>query len=449
MILRPAFRNRGLLAALISSMITIAAAVAAQADTVAQSLPFVQDWSNASLITTDNDWSGVPGIIGIRGDDLTLVTGTDPQTIVAEQATLNVLANQANTGIVNGGVAEFDGIANRAVALQGSGTADAPYIQFTLQTTGVTLVRVQYQLRDLDASTDNAIQPVALQYRVGTTGNVTNVPAAFVADATTGPSQATLVTPVSIVLPAEAGNQPVVQLRVITTNAVGNDEWVAVDDIEIANASTPPSGAGSANPDVVVAGETTLLQVFVTPGELPQSTGLAVEADLSSIGGLQDQPLYDDGTHGDDLPGDNLFQFEATVALETLPGLKLLPVAISDAEARSSAAEIAITVTQPVDVANGEAPAAFAVGAPFPNPFLSAASITFELPQPADVSVTLFDAKGRIVKTLHAGLRMPAGRHAVVWDGRDDADRRVAAGVYLCRIAASADHAMRRVVALE
>ncbi|MFN0278122.1 MAG: hypothetical protein ACKVRN_05905, partial [Pyrinomonadaceae bacterium] len=40
-----------------------------------QTLPFTQDWTNAGLITVDDDWSGVPGIIGYRGDDLNTVIG--------------------------------------------------------------------------------------------------------------------------------------------------------------------------------------------------------------------------------------------------------------------------------------------------------------------------------------------------------------------------------------
>ena len=108
-----------------------------------------------------------------------------------------------------------------------------------LNTTGQSNITVAYNLRDIDGSTDNAVQPVALQYRVGNSGNFTNVPAGFVADATTGPSLATLVTAVNAVLPAAANNQPEVQVRVITTaNAVGNDEWVGVDDIAITGTPT-------------------------------------------------------------------------------------------------------------------------------------------------------------------------------------------------------------------
>ena len=50
---------------------------------------------------------------------------------------------------------------------------------------------------------------------------------------------ATLVTPVSAVLPAAANNQPLVQVRVMTTNAAGNDEWVGVDDISVVAGPDP------------------------------------------------------------------------------------------------------------------------------------------------------------------------------------------------------------------
>ncbi|MBK8425636.1 MAG: hypothetical protein IPL27_06455 [Lewinellaceae bacterium] len=37
----------------------------------AQPLPFSQNWTNTGLITVNDDWSGVPGIQGRRGDGLT------------------------------------------------------------------------------------------------------------------------------------------------------------------------------------------------------------------------------------------------------------------------------------------------------------------------------------------------------------------------------------------
>lgn len=195
---------------------------------------FTQDWTNTGLITTDNNWDNVPSIIGYRGDDLITATGVDPQTVVADGTgtPVNVIANQTNPNITTGGVAEFQ-ITNPVVALNGSGTADAPFLLIFLDTTGINNVNVSYLLRDIDGSSDNSVQPVALQYRVGTTGNFTNVPSAFVSDASRGPNLATLETPVSVVLPDAVANQPQVQLRIITTNAVGNDEWIGIDNISI------------------------------------------------------------------------------------------------------------------------------------------------------------------------------------------------------------------------
>jgi len=42
-----------------------------------------------------------------------------------------------------------------------------------------------------------------------------------------------LVTPIVVVLPAKADDQAMLQVRWITANADGNDEWIGVDDIAI------------------------------------------------------------------------------------------------------------------------------------------------------------------------------------------------------------------------
>jgi hypothetical protein len=110
----------------------------------------------------------------------------------------------------------------------------------------------------------------------------------------------------------------------------------------------------------VLAGGSTLLTVAVTPGANPVSTGLAVTANLSTIGGAAAQSFFDDGTHGDVTPGDNLFSFSATVLANTTVGGKTLPVAITDAQARSGTASISLTVTPSTTPPTG-------VGAANPN----------------------------------------------------------------------------------
>lgn len=105
---------------------------------------------------------------------------------------------------------------------------------------------------------------------------------------------------------------------------------------------TPPTGTGLATPASLVNGDTSLLTVAVTPGASPTSTGLAVSADLSSIGGASPQPFFDDGTNGDVAAGDLVFSYLATVT--GTAGAKSLDVAISDAQGRSSAMTISITI---------------------------------------------------------------------------------------------------------
>jgi predicted extracellular nuclease len=65
------------------------------------------------------------------------------------------------------------------------------------------------------------------------------VPEAFVADATSGTSDATEVTAVAATLPSAVDGQPVVQVRILTTNAVGSDEWVGIDDLAISGVAGP------------------------------------------------------------------------------------------------------------------------------------------------------------------------------------------------------------------
>jgi flagellar hook assembly protein FlgD len=68
-----------------------------------------------------------------------------------------------------------------------------------------------------------------------------------------------------------------------------------------------------------------------------------------------------------------------------------------------------------------------------PNPFNPGTTIRFELPQDEQVSIRIFDVRGRVVRTLVQGRR-PAGYNEVTWNGVDESGRRVASGVYWCRL---------------
>ncbi len=99
-------------------------------------------------------------------------------------------------------------------------------------------------------------------------------------------------------------------------------------------------------------------------------------------------------------------------------------------------------------VPDGELPASFAVHAPRPNPFGPSTTIAYDVPRAARVSVRVYDASGRLVRTLLDRAVEP-GRHASVWDGRDSGGRAVAAGVYFCRVETEGKGLVRRVVLLK
>ncbi len=203
--------------------------------------PLSQNWNNTALITTDDDWSGVPGVTGYRGEVAGSTADVDPQTITDERLTTpTITANQTDPIVLTGGgVAEFE-LPDPVVALQGSSSNDAPFLLFNVDSTGVSSVQVSYRLRDIDASVRDGIEQVALQYRLGESGPFVNVPSTYVADATTGPSKDSFDNVLSAVLPAEAGNQSKLQVRVMTTNANNPDEWVGVDDVVIGSAAASP-----------------------------------------------------------------------------------------------------------------------------------------------------------------------------------------------------------------
>jgi predicted extracellular nuclease len=102
------------------------------------------------------------------------------------------------------------------------------------------------------------------------------------------------------------------------------------------------SAAGAANPATLTSGSATLLTVTVTPDTSPTSTGIAVTANLSAIGGVASQAFYDDAT-----AGDSIFSF-STTATVAASGAVSLPVAVSDAQLRSASASISLTVDLPV-----------------------------------------------------------------------------------------------------
>jgi hypothetical protein len=82
-----------------------------------------------------------------------------------------------------------------------------------------------------------------------------------------------------------------------------------------------------------------------------------------------------------------------------------------------------------------------------PNPFNPSTMIEFSLPAAGEVSLDVFDAAGRHVRTIQSGI-LPAGRHEAAWDGLDDRGGNVPSGVYFARLQAGKTVLSRKMVLL-
>ena len=114
-------------------------------------------------------------------------------------------------------------------------------------------------------------------------------------------------------------------------------------------------------------------------------------------------------------------------------------------------AATALTVWDSLNAAPAQLPAApdgFELKPASPNPFNPSTTISFSVQYETNVTLTVHDVRGRIVRTLLRG-RCQAGNHSVHWAGDDSRGRAVASGVYFTRMAAEGLILTRKLVLLK
>ena len=84
-----------------------------------------------------------------------------------------------------------------------------------------------------------------------------------------------------------------------------------------------------------------------------------------------------------------------------------------------------------------------------PNPFNPVTAIRFGLPAAEKVSLSIYDAQGRLVRELLQKKWMPEGYHEVVWNGRDEMGRPASSGVYFARIATETERRSAKMLLLK
>ena len=97
---------------------------------------------------------------------------------------------------------------------------------------------------------------------------------------------------------------------------------------------------------------------------------------------------------------------------------------------------------------SGAIPARTTLNGNVPNPFNPVTTIRFELREKTAVELLVYDIRGRLVSTLIRGP-VAAGRHQIVWQGRDDSGEPLPSGVYLCRMNANGESRTRKMLMLK
>ncbi len=108
----------------------------------------------------------------------------------------------------------------------------------------------------------------------------------------------------------------------------------------------------------------------------------------------------------------------------------------------------AIERTDTVDVIDGGSPWHIEFLPPTPNPSRGSTALSVIVPAAGRVRLEIVDVTGRHVRMLVDGIKA-AGRLDFSWDGRDELNRPVPAGVYFARLKTSTQAESRRFVKLD
>jgi hypothetical protein len=93
-------------------------------------------------------------------------------------------------------------------------------------------------------------------------------------------------------------------------------------------------------------------------------------------------------------------------------------------------------------------PKAFALLQNYPNPFNPETWIPYQLSEPANVSISIYNLNGQMVRHLELGSVMPGHytdkSRSAYWDGRNEFGEAVSSGVYFYQLQAGRDASVRK-----
>lgn len=262
-------------------------ALFAQTNPTAVSLPFSLTSQSSSTLPT--------GVAVHRYSSI-------PTTRTLSPANGGDLPNKGSSAAYNAG--GWYHLSTDGIGLLASGSNPAGAVVVAINTTGLSNIQVSWICKTIknQSSRDNSI---ALQYRVGTSGNFINVGTTNTyssAGMANGHSSSTYTE----TLPAGAENQSVVQVRWIYWESVstsGSRDKISVDDISITGSSSgscaSPTGVSASNVATTTAdiswnaaSGAVGYEYAVTTSSTPPSSGTSTASTSTSVSSLTPATLY-------------------------------------------------------------------------------------------------------------------------------------------------------------
>ncbi len=93
-------------------------------------------------------------------------------------------------------------------------------------------------------------------------------------------------------------------------------------------------------------------------------------------------------------------------------------------------------------------PEQFFIHQNFPNPFNPSTTISYSIPKPVFVEISVYNGLGQLVKKLVSETMEP-GQHQIIWNGKDQEEDNVSSGVYYYRISAGSHKTTKKMVFLK
>jgi len=125
-----------------------------------------------------------------------------------------------------------------------------------------------------------------------------------------------------------------------------------------------------------------------------------------------------------------------------------IKVAVKDATGASTSSVLRLTTVSATRVGSPEvSPVEYRLKQNYPNPFNPVTAIPYTLAKPSNVTLTIYNAWGQVVRVLVNESRTE-GEHVEAWDATDEMGKAVGSGLYFYRLDADDFTDMKKMMLL-